>query len=479
MKVITIGSSLQCDVILNTDGIEPVHCQIIQDDDGNYRLAAFGNGICISGKEVKGEILLDLGENNLSIDNSGYYFWQKLFFPVCQKTGYCNYYPESLAYPYDQYCNNCIKHDYSNFSLRPNISQPPIDGKPENGNLLVSIVNKTIIGITEWASEELQYQKNYPQEIENALLSMKEHQQSNEEFCENTAMQTFIVPSYFNLLQRQAVKEAKEKAGFKCRRILSAPSAVALGHYFDKKVGLCRAAILILENGSMDIAIFEIDDGVFEAKSTNGDANIGNNIGCITKLCKKALNDAGYVDIDELILIGNSAYNPFIKQNIEKFFGKTALNITNPDKLQTKGAAVYDSVRAGKTKDILLLDVVPLSVGIEITSDVTSLMIAANAKSGTMCKLIEANTIIPCKKAEIFTTYEDNQCSVEIHVLQGNLEKAADNVTIGRFLLGGISPAPRGVPQIEVTFDIDANEILTVSAKDKKTNNEVTVIMNR
>jgi molecular chaperone DnaK len=177
--------------------------------------------------------------------------------------------------------------------------------------------------------------------------------------------------------------------------------------------------------------------------------------------CRKAVEDAGIgtSQIDEVILVGGSTRIPRIQEEVEKFFGKKPSKGVNPDEVVAVGAAIQGGVLTGEVKDVLLLDVTPLSLGIETLGGVST-------------KLIESNTTIPTKKSEVFSTASDNQPSVEIHVLQGERPMAKDNRTIGRFHLDGIPPAPRGIPQVEVTFDIDANGILHVSAKDKGTGKE-------
>jgi molecular chaperone DnaK len=180
--------------------------------------------------------------------------------------------------------------------------------------------------------------------------------------------------------------------------------------------------------------------------------------------CETALRDSGYSskDIDEVILVGGSTRIPMVQELVKSIFGKEPHKGVNPDEVVAVGAAIQGGVLTGDIKDVLLLDVTPLSLGIETLG-------------GVMTKLIDANTTIPTKKSEVFSTASDSQPSVEINILQGERPMAADNRTLGRFHLDGIPPAPRGVPQIEVTFDIDSNGILHVAAKDKATNKEQSI----
>jgi molecular chaperone DnaK len=356
-----------------------------------------------------------------------------------------------------------------------------------------------------------------PAEI-SAMVLQKMKQTAEDYLGEKVTDAVITVPAYFNDSQRQATKDAGRIAGLNVLRIINEPTAASLAYGLDKKKDE-KIAVFDLGGGTYDISILEIGDGVFEVKATNGDTHLGGEdfdqrimdwladefhkdqgfdlrgdkmalqrlkeaaekakmelsrskmeslvedlVEKVVPPMQTALKDAGLAtsEIDEVILVGGMTRMPKIQEKVKEFFGKEPHKGVNPDEVVGVGAAIQAGVLKGDVKDVLLLDVTPLSLGIETLG-------------GVMTKLIEKNTTIPTRKSQIFSTAADNQPAVSIHVLQGEREMAGDNKTLGRFELVGIPPAPRGLPQIEVTFDIDANGIVNVSAKDLGTGKEQSI----
>ena len=355
------------------------------------------------------------------------------------------------------------------------------------------------------------------------------------------------VPAYFNDSQRQATKDAGQIAGLNVLRVINEPTAAALAYGMDKTEDKL-IAVYDLGGGTFDISILEIQKGVFEVKSTNGDTFLGgedfdnllvnhlasefkkdqgldvtkdvmamqrlkeaaekakielssslqtdinlpyltmdssgpkhmnlkltrtkfeNLVGDLIRRtiepCKKAMKDADVKpsDIGEVILVGGMSRMPKVQETVQGVFGRAPSKAVNPDEAVAVGAAIQGGVLSGNVTEVLLLDVTPLSLGIETLG-------------GVMTKLINRNTTIPTKKSQVFSTAADGQTQVEIKVYQGEREMASANKCLGQFSLVGIPPAPRGVPQIEVTFDIDANGIVNVSARDKGTGKEQQIVI--
>merc|ERR1719468_255015 len=385
-----------------------------------------------------------------------------------------------------------------------------------------------------------------PEEISSmVLVKMKEIASSY--LGEEVKNAVITVPAYFNDSQRQATKDAGQIAGLNVLRIINEPTTAAIAYGLDKSEDKV-IAVFDLGGGTFDISILEIQKGVFEVKSTNGNTFLGGEdfdnhllnhlvgefkkeqgidltkdamalqrvreaaekakvelssaaqtdinlpyltmdasgpkhmnmklsrakfesiVGDLIKKtvdpCHKAMKDAevSKSDIGEVILVGGMSRMPKVQDTCKEIFGRNPSKSVNPDEAVAMGAAIQGGVLAGDVTDVLLLDVTPLSLGIETLG-------------GVFTKLINRNTTIPTKKSQVFSTAADGQTQVEIKVHQGEREMARDNMMLGQFQLVGIPPAPRGVPQVEVTFDIEANGIVNVHARDKGTGKEQQIVI--
>src|SRR5215218_3566229 len=318
-----------------------------------------------------------------------------------------------------------------------------------------------------------------PQEI-SAMILQKLKADAEAYLGEKVDRAVVTVPAYFDNSQRDATKDAGRIAGLNVERIINEPTASALAYGLDKK-GDEKLAVYDLGGGTYDISILDLSEGVFQVLSTNGDTHLGGDdfdqviIDFLADEFKKQegidlrqdrmalqrLKDAGLRkgEVDEAILVGGQSRMPAVQRRVQAFFGKEPHKGINPDEVVAIGAAIQGGVLGGDVKDILLLDVTPLTLSIETLG-------------GVATPLIERNTTIPTRKSQVFTTAADSQPQVEINVLQGERPMANDNKSLGKFILDGILPAPRGVPKVEVTFDIDANGILNVTARDQATNKE-------
>ena len=320
-----------------------------------------------------------------------------------------------------------------------------------------------------------------PQEI-SAMILQKLKADAEAYLGQPVTEAVITVPAYFSDAQRQATKDAGKIAGLDVKRIINEPTAAALAYGLDKESEQ-KIMVYDLGGGTFDVSILDIGDGVIEVLATAGDTHLGGDdfdqriMDYLVAEFKKAegidlskdkvamqrLKEAAEKAKIELSGVTSTNINlPYItavQDAVKTITGKEGFKGINPDECVAVGAAIQGGVLTGDVQDILLLDVTPLSLGIE-------------TMGGVFTRLIDRNTTIPTHKSQIFSTAADGQTSVEVHVLQGEREMAAYNKTLGRFQLTGIAPAPRGVPQIEVSFDIDANGIVKVSAKDLGTGKE-------